>query len=154
MRILISFLLVLGSITLSRAQLWSEDFSGEANNAISGTATGGTWTSITPSGGVSSFSRQNILGAGLFRANNTGTEGVWETNIIDISGTGAATISITLTTALTNATDYMRAYYVLDGGTEIMFAELLGQFVSLSTTGSAIVAGNSLKVVVRSMENT
>lgn len=157
MRITLLLLLFMTSFQ-GFSQLFVEDFNDEANGATSGVAAGtlgGTWSvTTTPSGGAGSFSRRNLLGIGLFRANNTGTEGVWETSDIDITGTGAATISITLATALTNSSDYLRAYYVVDSGPEVLFAELLGQVGSLSTPGSAIVAGSTLKIVVRGMDNT
>jgi trimeric autotransporter adhesin len=133
----------------SHAQLWVEDFSGEANGATSGVAggtQGGTWSvTTTPSG---TFSKVTLLGDGFFRADQTVTEGVWSTNSIDISGTGMATISVELLTGGTNSSDYIRAYYKVDGGSEILFAELLGQIINVSTTGSAIVSGNNLQVIV------
>src|SRR3989337_1133920 len=68
------------------AQLWSEDFSGEANGATSGTATGtpgGTWSVTTvPSG---TFSRQNTFLFGpVLQIDNTVTEGVWESDNFSI----------------------------------------------------------------------
>ncbi len=140
----------------SQVTLWSEDFAGEANGAVSGTAAGtpgGTWSVTTvPSG---TFSKQNtFLFGNCFFVDNTVTEGVWASNVIDISSTGMATISIDLNTAATNSTDYIRAYYKVDGGPEVMFAELLGQLIQITTTGSAIVSGNSIQVVVRGMDNT
>jgi hypothetical protein len=138
------------------AQLFFEDFSGETNGDVSGTAVGGTWSvTTTPSGGAASYSRQtNLLGNGVFRANDTGSEGVWTSSAIDISGTGVAVISVTMVTIFTNATDYIRLSYIVDGGPETQFAELLGQTFSVSTAGSAIVTGSSLTVIIRSMDNT
>src|SRR6185295_19068093 len=132
--------------------LYSEDFSGEADGAVTGTAVGGTWSVTTAPPGT--FSKQTILGHPLFQANDTGTEGVFATSVIDISGTGMANISLQLITVLSNATDYMRAYYKVDGGPEVLFAELLGQIVSITTDVSAIVAGNNVQVIIRSSVNT
>lgn len=155
-KLIIPLLLLLSYV--SYGQLWTEDFSVEADNATTGTAggtIGGTWNVTTlPSGGVASFSKQSPFGIELFRANQTSNEGVWNSGSIDISGTGMATISIDLITAGTNSTDYVRAYYKVDGGSEILFGELLGTGLSVTSPSSAIVSGSSLEVIVRSMENT
>lgn len=132
--------------------LFSEDFAGEADGATAGTAVGGTWSATTIPAGT--FSKQTRLGEPLFMMNQTVTEGVFATNTIDISGTGMAQISVFLRTALSNSTDYMRAYYKVDGGPEILFHEFLGQFISLTIEASAVVAGNNVQVIIRGMENT
>lgn len=132
--------------------LYQENFNDEPNGATSGTATGGTWSvTTTPLG---TFSKQTLLGNGIFSVNNTVTEGVFETSVIDISATGMVTISLDLVTGATSITDYIRAYYRVDGGPEILFAELLGQLLSISTAGSAVVTGSTLQIVIRGVENT
>jgi hypothetical protein len=143
-------------VSLAQSTLWAEDFEGEANGATNGTASGfvgGTWSVTTAPSGT--FSKQNtFLFGNAFQIDNTGTEGVWQSNNFSIALSGMATISIDLHTALTNATDYVRAYYKVDGGPEILFAELLGQVLNITTNGSAIVSGNNLQIVIRGMDNT
>jgi hypothetical protein len=149
------FILFVITSNLCFGQLFQEDFSGEADGAVSGTAVGGTWSvTTTPSGGAATFSKQtNAFANGIFEANGTGNEGVWTSSSIDISGTGAAVISISLASIFTDATDYVRCSYIVDGGMETQFAELLGQFISVTTAGSAIVSGSTLQLIVRSREN-
>ncbi len=141
------------SVTAAGQILFDENFTDEADGATSGTATGGTWNVTTAPLGT--FSKQTLpIVDAVFYINNTVTEGVLQTSTIDISATGMATISVDLVTAVTSTTDYIRAYYRVDGGPEILFAELLGQFLSISTVGSAVVTGSSLQIVIRAMENT
>lgn len=151
-RLLGALAVLLGSSTSSAQILFQENFNDEPNGATSGTATGGTWNVTTAPLGT--FSKQTFLGNGIFLVNNTVTEGVFETSVIDISATGMATISLDLVTGVTSITDYIRAYYRVDGGPEILFAELLGQLLNVTTAGSAVVTGSTLQIVIRGIENT
>lgn len=138
------------------AQLWTENFTGEANGATSGVAAGtpgGTWSVTTATSGT--FSRQNTFWEGpCLQIDDTGTEGVWESDNFSISATGMATISVDLSTTGTSSSDYIRAYYKVDGGSEILFAELMGSILDGEVTGSAIVSGSNLQIVIRGIENT
>ncbi len=151
-RLLGALAVLLGSSTSSAQILFQENFNDEPNGATSGTATGGTWNVTTAPLGT--FSKQTFLGNGIFLVNNTVTEGVFETSVIDISATGMATISLDLVTGVTSITDYICAYYRVDGGPEILFAELLGQLLNVTTAGSAVVTGSTLQIVIRGIENT
>lgn len=146
------FLVFSCSIAHAQTVLWSEDFTGEADGAPTGTATGGTWNVTTSPLGT--FSKQTRIGQPIFQANDTGGEGVFETSVIDISGTGMATVSVLFRTSFSSSTDYLRAYYRVDGGPEVLFSEFLGQLIDITVTGSAIVAGNSVQVIIRGSENT
>lgn len=140
--------------TLSFAQaqvLWFEDFEGEANGATSGTATGGTWT--TTYGGAGTFSKQNPLGFNVFLVNDTDGEGVWNMAPVSIAATGRAIIETTVVGFLTGAGDYVRLYYRLDGGPEVLFFEQTGTVASFTLTGSAIVTGSTLEIVIRATTN-
>lgn len=148
-------LVLLGSAQLSMAQVWSEDFAAEADGSVNGNATGtpgGTWSvTTTPS---NTFSVQDVTLVGkAFFVDNTVTEGVWQSNAMVIPSPGFATISVDLVTALTNATDYIRVYYKVDGGPEVLFAELMGQPVNATSTGSAYVSGTTLQIVMRGRDN-
>ena len=83
------FVLVILSSAYSQV-LWEETFD-EPAGSTTGVATGslgaGSWSS-TP--GNSSYSVQG----GAFRANNTGSEGVLTTNVMDISSAGYAIIDL------------------------------------------------------------
>jgi hypothetical protein len=145
------------SIIAEAQLLWTEDFLGEADGAqtgIAGGTPGGTWSTT-----AASIHRQDVLIANeILLAENTSSEQRWETNDVDISSAGYAVISADVWSALVDADDYLRLYYKVDGGSEILFYELAGGngLVDFepATPASAIVSGNSLQIVARFRNNT
>lgn len=136
-------------------QVWSEDFAAESVGATSGTASGtpgGTWSVATAPSGTFSVQNVAVIGKSFF-VDDTSTEGVWQSNVITLPSPGFASISVDLATGGTNSTDYIRCYYKVDGGAEILFAELLGQLINATTTGSAYVGGTTLQIVMRGQDN-
>lgn len=136
---------------LGVAQLWVEDFSAEADGATSGTAggtIGGNWS--TTYAGAGTFSKESPVGIELFQVTNTDGEGIWSTSPINISGTGRAIVEATVGGLLVEAGDYIRCFYKVDGGGEMLFFEQLGTIASFTLSGTAIVTGSSLEIVVRS----
>lgn len=133
---------------LAFSQLWTEDFSGEVDGAITGTAggtIGGGWNSNN-----ASFAKGSILGD-RFYAYQTGAEREWITDPINISGTGRAIIDMNVFGIFVGAGDYIRCYYKLDGlPIEHLFFEQDGGLANFSLTGSAIVTGSSLEIIIRS----
>lgn len=154
-KLVTAFLWVCFNGVFAQTVLWSEDFSDESDGATTGTAVGGTW-SVTTSPAAGIFSRNTQLLVTGFYVNNTATEGVWQSDHFSIGLTGMATISIQLATLLTDPSDYLRAYYKVDGSsTEILFAELDGSLLGSSTVNeSAIISGNTVQIVVRGIERT
>lgn len=138
----------------SEAQLWTEDFLDEANGAQVGTAggtLGGTWSvDIDPSG---TFAVQD----NVFTINNTVTEGTWSSDVIDISTVGYAVIDIgygSFGLGFSNS-DYIRFYYRIDSGPEILFANIQGDVWAIGEAeASAIVAGNTLEVIIKAEDNS
>lgn len=173
--IFISFLLLSAQLICAQTILWEETFEDESNGATSqagasvGGTLGGTWSvTTTPTGGAASFSRQSyvysiwffgcidLVTANLFLINGTGTEGVWQSNVIDISSLGDVALEMDLGISGGNASDYVRAFYRIDGGPEIQFGEVTGNggIPSLTNTVSAILNGSTLQIIVRGFENT
>lgn len=139
----------------SMAQVWKEAFDGLANGTT--VDNGSTaWSTTSPSGGASSFSKQTpYTGYELFLVNDTGNEGVWTSQVVNISSYTEIAVEITLYSYFTYSTDYIRCYYKLSGGSEVQFGELLGSDgLSIASAASAIVSGSTLQIVVRGMENT
>lgn len=142
--------------------LWFEDFNDEANGAQTGIAPNNWTVTTTPSGGAASFSKQThpIYNAEIFQVNQTGTgptgEGVWNSGPINISTSGQVTIDLNMYTGGATAADYIRCFYSVNGGPEIMFGELYGSGagVSILTPASAVVTGNTLNIIVRGRENS
>jgi hypothetical protein len=151
------FSLIFISVAAKGQLLWTEDFTGEADGATTGIAAGtpgGTWSTS-----AASVHRQDVAIANeILLAENTGSEQRWETNVVDISSAGYAIISADVWSALVDGDDYLRLYYKVDGGAEILFYELSGGngFVDFepATPASAIVSGNTLQIVARFRNNT
>jgi hypothetical protein len=91
-----------------------------------------------------------------FQINNTGTEGVWASNTINISTAGYAIINVDVLTAGFgfSASDYLQFYYKLDGGPEVLFNDINGSLFSSTTEASAIVAGNTLQLIIKGVDNS
>ncbi len=134
--------------------LWFEDFEAEVDGVQTGVAAGtigGNWTATY--GGAGTFSKQSPLGTNVFQVTNTDGEGVWNMTPVSIAGTGRAIIEVTVVGFVVGAGDYFRAYYRVDGGPETLFFEQTGAIVSFTLTGSAIVTGSTLEVVIRATTN-
>lgn len=152
------------SYSSAQTVLWHEDFSNEADGATTNNGTvagtlGGSWSCTLPTGGAASFSKQSPVPGVIerFRANQTGTEGVWRSNTINISTSGQVGISVDLVNYYASATDYVRAYYILNGvGGEVKFGEVTGSAAGLSynANASVILSGTSVQIVIRAFENT
>ena len=138
----------------TKAQLWYEDFSGESDGAQNGNAGGtlnGTWTvDVDPSGTFAVDGDEFVI-------NNTVSEGTWSSNAMDISTVGYAIIDIGYGSAglgFSNS-DYIRFYYRIDGGPEVLFANIQGNVWDIGAAqASAIVAGNSLEVIIKAQDNS
>lgn len=151
-KVIVVLCLSLGTLQTSAQVLWFEDFEGEADGATTGTATGGTWTATY--GGAGTFSKQSPLGINLFRAQNTITEGVWRMDApVSIAANGRAIAEVTVVGLLVGAGDYIRCYYRVDGGPETLFFEQVGGLVNFTLTGTAIVTGGTLEIVIRASVN-
>ncbi len=155
MRVGFLFLLLFAALSSGAQVLWLEDFEAEADGATSGTASGtigGNWT--TTYGGAGTFSKQSPFGFNLFQITDTDGEGVWNmAGPISIAGTGRAIVETTVVGLFTGAGDYIRLFYRVDGGPEILFFEQTGTIASFTLTGSAIVTGNTIEIVARATTN-
>ena len=162
MRLLILFSFLFLSFQLAgQTVLWHEDFEGESNNATTGTAggtIGGTWSVLSlPPGGIGSFSKQSDGGENRFTVDGTGNgEGVWSSGVINIIASPEVAIEMSLVEYhSTNVQDYIRAYYRLDGGPEVLFGSIEGGgSYDITANASVILSGSSLELIVRGRENT
>jgi len=132
--------------------LWFEDFEAEADGVQTGVAAGtigGGWTATYA--GAGTFSKESPLGFNLFQVSNTTTEGVWNMDApISIAATGRAIVEMNVVGLGVGAGDIFQAYYRVDGGSEVLFFEQNGAFASFNLTGTAIVPGSDIEVIVRS----
>lgn len=136
-------------------QVWQEQFNGLPNGATSDNDVT-AWSTISPSGGASTFSKQTpLVGYELMLINNTGTEGVWQSQVIDIAAYGEVAIEVTLYSNFTFSSDYIKCFYKIGGGTEIQFGELQGNNgLNITSAASAIVSGSTLQIVIKGKDNT
>lgn len=144
----IVLILLTAQVSFSQ-QIWTENFESYGNGTTTGTAggtIGGNWNSSVPGG---TFSKGSILGNRFYAFQTTG-EGVWITDPIDISGTGRVIIDMNVFGVIVGAGDYIRCYYTVDGGPETLFFEQDGGLLNFSLSGSAIITGNSMEIIIRS----
>jgi len=147
------------TVTSGVTSLWLENFT-FANGTISDAGTTPWSVQSTPSGSV--FSVQS----NEFRVSNTGTgtgtESVWASGTIDISGKTNVSISAGIRSSVTGSAamnnsgstmDYLRFYYKINGGSEVLFSETLAAVNNHSTTNTNIsvgsLSGTSLQIIVR-----
>jgi hypothetical protein len=139
--------------------LWLEDFT--LSNGTTSDAGATKWSVVsTPSGSI--FSVQN----NEFRVSNTGsgtgTESVWASETISIAGKTNVTISAGIRSSVLpggqmntsgSIMDYLRFYYKIDGGSEVLFSENLAAINNHSTTNTIIsvgsLSGNNIQIIVR-----
>lgn len=143
--------------TSSTGTIWLENFT-MANGTTSDA--GATSWSITTNPSTMQFAVLN----NEIRATNSTTqgEGVWTSGVIDITGKTNVTISAGVRSSVINGVlmnnsgelaDYLRFYYKLNNGTEVLFDERMGIINNHSTTPTTIsvsgLSGTSLQIVVR-----
>lgn len=138
---------------LSFSQIWKETFDELPNGT---TEDNGPTAWFTEAPTSQTFSRQAYAIYKIFAINDTGgEEGLWKSEIIDISSSPEVAIEITLGSYWASNTDYIRCFYKIDGGPEVMFGEQFGATdLNIASLASAIVSGNSLEIIIEASENT
>ncbi|MCG8322981.1 MAG: immunoglobulin domain-containing protein, partial [Cytophagales bacterium] len=128
--------------------LWEERFAGLSNGTI--VDNGPTSWSVQNSGGT--FSVQN----NKFIISNNDNEGVWQSEVINISGKASVNASVRLTSSIAASdpgwddTDHIKVFYRLNGGGEIAFQDGIHVGKGVNTTATASwLSGNTLQIVVR-----
>lgn len=113
--LLLGFFLMGTSLTFSQTTIWSENFNSYSNGTENGTASGpsaSSWTT-TLTGDV-------WVQGNRIEANNLGTEGIWQTNAINIYGYTSVSFSLDVATMSTTnqfeeGQDYLIGEYRIDG---------------------------------------
>ncbi|WP_343667959.1 hypothetical protein, partial [Chitinophaga sp.] len=137
--------------------IWNEDFTLANGTAADNGTT--AWSVISPSGSVFSVNSNEFRISGI----GTSGEGVWTSGVIDISGKTNISIGANARSAVTGGAvmndtgtyaDYLRFYYKLNGGAEVLFAEKKSDINGHSTTYSyvsttAALSGSTLQLVIR-----
>jgi hypothetical protein len=121
---------------------WLEDFSDLPNGTD--LDTGSTaWSVSAP--GIHAEAVLEVVD-GRFNAYGLEAEATWISEIIDIDGAADIYVQWEAKGGMELA-DYVRAYYKLDGGPEVLFADYGGTFSN--RTDSVSVNGNDVQVIVR-----
>ena len=142
--------------------LWLEDFTGLPNGTTSDTGT--TAWSRTTTNGTYAVADGRFVNTNLTTA-NASSVGVWTSAAIPVSG--LTNVSFTLdvwssitgsgvmngTGAATDVLDYLRVYYKLNGGAEVLASEKLGAINNHSTTAMVIslagLSGSTLQIIIK-----
>ncbi|WP_344812477.1 hypothetical protein, partial [Chitinophaga oryziterrae] len=143
--------------TASQTDFWVEDFTlSDGVTTDNGTT---SWTSTKPT----SSSLFSVL-SNSFRTSGTGlADGVWSSAVVNIAGKTNVKVSADCRSAVLNSSvvmnssgdlmDYLRFYYKLNGGAEVLFAEKDGTINNHSTTYTNVslsgLSGNTLQIIVR-----
>ncbi|WP_343692886.1 T9SS type A sorting domain-containing protein [Chitinophaga sp.] len=140
----------------SVATTWEENFT-LSNGTTSDNGTT-AWSVAAPSGSMFSVNNNE------FRISGIGTtgEGVWTSGSMTMTGKTGVTISGAVRSAVTGGAvmndtgtyaDYLRFYYKINGGTEVLFYEKTSTINNHSTTNTtfsvSVPTGNTLQIVVR-----
>ena len=90
-------------------------------------------------------------GQPVFKGIDLDGEAVWLSQIIDISAWSQVQISVDIAeNGVLEGNDYLRLYYKLDGGSEMIFGDFMNDFGdSFQTVISETVSGTNLQVIIR-----
>lgn len=149
------------------SQVYFEAF-GSADNGVGATWPGptitnppsGNWTLDVSGAGGTAGGYLRVQG-GVMEANDVDGEVVWQSSLIDISTSGLVDVSLDIAeSGVMEATDYIRAYYSVNGGGPTLFTngditddnavEGDGVFRTVTATG---LSGATLQIIVRFNNN-
>ncbi|MCF6358187.1 MAG: hypothetical protein L3J54_10315, partial [Draconibacterium sp.] len=157
------FLLILLIVLLSnissvfgQVTIWSEDFNSYSDGTQQGSGTPPKWT-INPTSGYGNHFEVRSSGSNiLVQGRNMNQEGVFTSETIDISSFSNVVVSVDVSKlGNAGASDYVKLYYKIDGGTETLFetnGDNSGNFTSATATTNQL-NGNSVTVVIRVYNN-
>ncbi len=144
-----------GTISATTVEIWDEDF--EDLSTDTSEDTGETAWSRTFTDNPSAYYAEVKSNSGdkEFTFNKTITESVWTSEVIDISGLNDIEVSMELRAAgpMENS-DYIRAYYILDGETAVALEDGLQQnddFGTVIARTANPLNGSTLQLRIESM---
>ncbi len=136
--------------------LWFEDFALSNGTTVDNGAT--AWSTTTPSGSTFAVSNNE------FKISGQGTTGesVFTSAVLNITGKTGIGIAADLRSAITGSAvmnetgtyaDYVKFYYKLNGGAEVLFAEKRSDINNHSASYTNVsvngISGTSLQIVIR-----
>uniref|UniRef100_UPI00054E2596 PKD domain-containing protein n=1 Tax=Aquimarina pacifica TaxID=1296415 RepID=UPI00054E2596 len=137
-----------------QTSIWLEDFQDLDDGVVEDNGTT-AWSSDNNGSGFF----ETLNNSFFINAIGAGCEGIWTSEIIDIDGINDIGISIDIRSAggleeEGTSTDYLRLYYKLDNGSEILFNESIGEINnnsnSYTTVSLGSLEGQTLQILIRS----
>ncbi|PIB38347.1 immunoglobulin-like domain-containing protein [Maribacter sp. 4G9] len=125
----------------SGGSIWFEDF----EDLPDGTTVDNGATAWGSSRNGGTF---EVLG-GRFWTNGSAPMGTWTSEVIPIGGTVSVSLDVDDSDQKKEASDYLRAFYILDGGTPVEFASVSGD-IDPQTFMVGDLVGSSIQIVVES----
>ena len=125
----------------SGGSIWFEDFEDLSNGTT--VDNGSTAWGSSRNGGTF-----QVLD-GRFWTNGTGPAGTWTSEVIPISGTVSVSLDVDDSDQKKEPSDYLRAFYILDGGTRVEFGSVSGDIDPQTFMVGGLV-GSSIQIVVES----
>lgn len=152
--VLIAFFFLGTMVTFSQTSIWSENFNSYGNGTENGTATG-----PSASGWTTTFTGNVWVQGNRIEANNLGTEGIWQTNPINIYGYESVNFSLDVATQAQTqqfeaGTDYFIGEYRIDSGSWTEFENASGDSnpsdpLNSSYTVNLPATGSILEIRIR-----
>ena len=157
-----TFLLVT-VIGFSQVTLYSEDFTGETGKGVVGPApytydlAGVSWTiDVSATTLTASTDYFKVNGSEQFESSDVDGQAIWNSPSIDISTVASVNLSVDVAeTGNLAGTEYIRVYYKLDGGAEVLFStngDNTNDFTSTTATQGSLI-GASVQIVIRTYNN-
>lgn len=152
--VLIAFFFLGTMVTFSQTSIWSENFNSYGNGTENGTATG-----PSASGWTTTLTGNVWVQGNRIEANNLGTEGIWQTNPINIYGYESVNFSLDVATQAQTqqfeaGTDYFIGEYRIDSGSWTEFENASGDSnpsdpLNSSYTVNLPATGSILEIRIR-----
>ncbi|MEN7551109.1 choice-of-anchor L domain-containing protein [Rapidithrix thailandica] len=139
--------LFLSFSAFGQTTIWLEDFNLPNYSTSDNGAT--AWSSTQPSG-----ADWWIVWSSEYYGKDLDGEATWTSEQIDISTYTDVSISIDMRESGTlESSDYIRAYYSIDGGGEVLFGAESDDFTS-TTFSAANLNGNTLRIIIRARNDS
>ena len=153
----VGFILFIQGLQATAQDLYFEDFelpSGTTED--NGITAWSTDVSNANLGANGFFETRSTFGLTFFQGSDIDGEAIWRSQVVDISGESAVQVSVEVAEfGNMEASDYLRLYYVLDGGSETIFGDLNDDFgLAFQSIASPLIAGTNLQIVIRVSNNS
>jgi hypothetical protein len=142
-------------ITYNSTQFYNNEFSSYANGTIADNTTNGWTLDRSKISGVTSTYVLNTtpkffaIHSKRITAQQLGAEGIWSSNVMSVSGKPNFQIGVKISTEGTfTSSDYVKLYYKLDGGSEILWDSRTGSLGTIDFR-SPMLNANSVQIVVK-----